>query len=88
MLGGTAAKLVVKTPNERPTSKVQASRGSRSHAIAQRGNLAPNQLSARSAGTGLSHQQEAQARVIQQAQSYDPRYTVNTNPDAVNGPPS
>jgi GGDEF domain-containing protein len=30
---------------------------------------------------------EAQARVIQQAQSYDPDYTVNTNPDAVNGPP-
>jgi hypothetical protein len=30
---------------------------------------------------------EAQARVIQQAQNYDPRYTVNTNPDAVNGPP-
>jgi hypothetical protein len=30
---------------------------------------------------------EAQARVIQQEQNYDPRYTVNTNPDAVNGPP-
>jgi ddrB-like ParB superfamily domain/Large polyvalent protein associated domain 22 len=30
---------------------------------------------------------EAQGRVIQQAQNYDPRYTVNTNPDAVNGPP-
>lgn len=30
---------------------------------------------------------EAQARVIEQAQNYDPRYTVNTNPDAVNGPP-
>ncbi len=30
---------------------------------------------------------EAQNRVIQQAQNYDPRYTVNTNPDAVNGPP-
>lgn len=30
---------------------------------------------------------EAQSRVIQQAQNYDPRYTVNTNPDAVNGPP-
>lgn len=30
---------------------------------------------------------EAQARIIQQAQNYDPRYTVNTNPDAVNGPP-
>src|SRR5207247_7869601 len=30
---------------------------------------------------------EAQARVIQQAQNYDPRYTINTNPDAVNGPP-
>lgn len=30
---------------------------------------------------------EAQARVIQQAQNYQPEYTVNTNPDAVNGPP-
>lgn len=30
---------------------------------------------------------EAQSRVIQQAQNYDPAYTVNTNPDAVNGPP-
>jgi hypothetical protein len=30
---------------------------------------------------------EAQARVIQQAQEYDPSYTINTNPDAVNGPP-
>jgi hypothetical protein len=30
---------------------------------------------------------EAQNRVIQQAQNYDPAYTVNTNPDAVNGPP-
>ena len=30
---------------------------------------------------------EAQARVIQQAQKYDPNYTINTNPDAVNGPP-
>jgi hypothetical protein len=30
---------------------------------------------------------EAQARVIQQAQGYEPAYTVNTNPDAVNGPP-
>ncbi len=30
---------------------------------------------------------EAQARVIEQAQNYDARYTVNTNPDAVNGPP-
>jgi hypothetical protein len=30
---------------------------------------------------------EAQARVIQQAQSYEPAYTVNSNPDAVNGPP-
>jgi hypothetical protein len=30
---------------------------------------------------------EAQNRVIQQAQNYDPRYTVNNNPDAVNGPP-
>jgi hypothetical protein len=30
---------------------------------------------------------EAQARVIQQAQNFDPRYVVNTNPDAVNGPP-
>ncbi|MGB8986850.1 MAG: hypothetical protein WCC37_09630, partial [Candidatus Sulfotelmatobacter sp.] len=30
---------------------------------------------------------EAQNRVIQQAQNYEPRYTVNTNPDAVNGPP-
>ena len=30
---------------------------------------------------------EAQARVIQQAQNYDPRFTINTNPDAVNGPP-
>ncbi len=30
---------------------------------------------------------EAQARVIQQSQNYDPNYTVNTNPDAVNGPP-
>jgi hypothetical protein len=30
---------------------------------------------------------EAQARVIQQAQNYDPNYTINTNPDAVNGPP-
>jgi hypothetical protein len=30
---------------------------------------------------------EAQARIIQQSQNYDPRYTVNTNPDAVNGPP-
>jgi hypothetical protein len=28
-----------------------------------------------------------QNRVIQQAQNYEPRYTVNTNPDAVNGPP-
>lgn len=30
---------------------------------------------------------EAQNRVIQQAQNYEPSYTVNTNPDAVNGPP-
>jgi hypothetical protein len=30
---------------------------------------------------------EAQSRVIQQEQNYDPRYMVNTNPDAVNGPP-
>jgi hypothetical protein len=30
---------------------------------------------------------EAQARVIQQSQSYEPAYTVNSNPDAVNGPP-
>ncbi|MGE5057245.1 MAG: hypothetical protein ACM3WP_24060, partial [Acidobacteriota bacterium] len=30
---------------------------------------------------------EAQQRVIEQSQNYDPRYTVNTNPDAVNGPP-
>jgi hypothetical protein len=30
---------------------------------------------------------EAQARVIRQAQNYDPSFTVNTNPDAVNGPP-
>jgi uncharacterized protein YdcH (DUF465 family) len=30
---------------------------------------------------------EAQNRVIDQAQNYDPAYTVNTNPDAVNGPP-
>jgi hypothetical protein len=30
---------------------------------------------------------EAQNRVITQAQNYDPAYTVNTNPDAVNGPP-
>ncbi|MGH9538005.1 MAG: hypothetical protein ACRD3H_08775 [Terriglobales bacterium] len=30
---------------------------------------------------------EAQARVIQQTQNYDPNYTINTNPDAVNGPP-
>lgn len=30
---------------------------------------------------------EAQARVIEQTQKYDPSYTVNTNPDAVNGPP-
>jgi predicted GNAT family acetyltransferase len=30
---------------------------------------------------------EAQARVIDQAQNYDPAYTINTNPDAVNGPP-
>jgi hypothetical protein len=30
---------------------------------------------------------EAQARVIQQTQNYDPSYTINTNPDAVNGPP-
>ena len=30
---------------------------------------------------------EAQARVIQQTQKYDPNYTINTNPDAVNGPP-
>lgn len=30
---------------------------------------------------------EAQARVIEQAQNYEPAYTVNTNPDAVNGPP-
>ena len=26
---------------------------------------------------------EAQARVIDQAQNYEPSYTVNTNPDAV-----
>lgn len=30
---------------------------------------------------------EAQARVIDQAQNYEPAYTVNSNPDAVNGPP-
>jgi hypothetical protein len=30
---------------------------------------------------------EAQARVIDQAQNYDTAYTINTNPDAVNGPP-
>jgi len=29
----------------------------------------------------------AQTRVIEQAQNYDPAYTVNTNQDAVNGPP-
>jgi hypothetical protein len=29
----------------------------------------------------------AQTRVIEQSQNYDPAYTVNTNPDAVNGPP-
>ncbi len=31
--------------------------------------------------------QEAQARVVQQAQNFDPRLVVNGNPDAVNGPP-
>jgi hypothetical protein len=30
---------------------------------------------------------DAQQRVIQQAQTYDPSFTINTNPDAVNGPP-
>jgi predicted 3-demethylubiquinone-9 3-methyltransferase (glyoxalase superfamily) len=30
---------------------------------------------------------EAQARVVEQAQNYQPDFTVNTNPDAVNGPP-
>ena len=30
---------------------------------------------------------EAQTRVIEQAQNYDPAYTINSNPDAVNGPP-
>lgn len=30
---------------------------------------------------------EAQARVIDQAQNYEPAYTINSNPDAVNGPP-
>lgn len=30
---------------------------------------------------------EAQSRVIEQTQRYDPNYTINTNPDAVNGPP-
>ena len=30
---------------------------------------------------------EAQTRVIQQAQNYLPEFTVNNNPDAVNGPP-
>lgn len=30
---------------------------------------------------------EAQQRVIEQSQKYDPNYTINTNPDAVNGPP-
>ena len=30
---------------------------------------------------------EAQARVIDHAQNYEPSYTVNTNPDAINGPP-
>ena len=30
---------------------------------------------------------EAQQRVIEQAQTYEPSYTINTNPDAVNGPP-
>jgi 2'-5' RNA ligase len=30
---------------------------------------------------------EGQARIIRQAQNYDPRYTVNDNPDATNGPP-
>lgn len=30
---------------------------------------------------------EAQNRVIKMAQNYDPAYTINTNPDAVNGPP-
>ncbi len=30
---------------------------------------------------------EAQARVIQQAQNFEPGYVLNTNPDAVNGPP-
>ena len=29
---------------------------------------------------------EAQTRVIQQAQQYDPAFTININPDAVNGP--
>jgi GGDEF domain-containing protein/2'-5' RNA ligase len=30
---------------------------------------------------------EAQGRVIAQSQAYDPAYTINSNPDAVNGPP-
>src|SRR5207244_6704222 len=30
---------------------------------------------------------EGQKRVIDQAREYDPSFTVNTNPDAVNGPP-
>lgn len=30
---------------------------------------------------------EAQARVIDQSQNFDPSYLVNDNPDAVNGPP-
>lgn len=30
---------------------------------------------------------DAQARVIDQAKKYDPAFTINTNPDAVNGPP-
>lgn len=33
------------------------------------------------------HSKKAQGRVIQPAQNYDPAFTINTNPDAVNGPP-
>jgi len=48
-------------------------------------NLRTNPIIRQECRNGLYHiSKEAQARVIQQAQSYDPRYTVNTNPDAVN----
>src|SRR5207245_9532298 len=69
--------LIVKTEQEQAT-----------HASGNAETFAPNPSYPPGVQERAYHtSKEAQARVIQQAQNYDPRYTVNTNPDAVNGPP-